>query len=607
MRAHASIALALATLLATAAAPASAARPYPRVGLYGSVLAGGYPYTHPDGTLDTLEIRRASRFSEITLDVYPISPYRPDIVQAMKALNPSLIVLAYVLAQDVWGAYDADSLNHIPTLIRRTVRNMGGFLYDKVTGQEYLGNNINIAKKGANGRFVVAEAMADIMRDHIIATGVWDGIFTDVFCHTIAWTQSGTGRVIDYQRAGYASLAALDVAWSAACDTIASHLRRDGGPNFVLVGNCGNSDEHAYYNGWMRENFPYQHGGTWASNMLGFAGLRGYFKDDADYRQPAHNWLLSWGYATPGMEYSTFNTSAARIGLASAALGEGIHAIGPGDKSVNEGPYQDWWYDEYAVNLTTGQSSEALQHTGWLGQALGPASKTVWVSTAPDAITNPSFETDVTSGWTFQKFAPAVATLSRDATTAGLGSASAHVQITTTYPVDWYVSLVSVGQIQVFSGATYSATFRAKANPPRTVHVVAYDARGEATITVDNTWRQYQAVLVPTGTMQAKLAFWIGDQAGDLWIDDVHFQSGVSSAWRRDFENGIVLVNQTTLPLTVPLGDTFRRILGTRTPAVNDGAVSTSTALGPREALFLLRGQIDSTRPAAVKDLRPGP
>src|SRR5215471_6218229 len=202
-----------AALLATGAPPVSAApAPFPRVGLYGNVLLGGSPYVKGDGTLDTLEIGRASRFAEVALDVYPISPYRPDIVAAMRARNPNLVVLAYVLAEDIWKSEDPDSLNHIPTLIRHTVRNLNGFLYDKNTGLEYASStiNINIAKKGAGGHFVVAEALANIFRDHIIATGTWDGIFTDVFPHTIAFTQAMSGQTIDVQRAGYSTLTDLD-------------------------------------------------------------------------------------------------------------------------------------------------------------------------------------------------------------------------------------------------------------------------------------------------------------------------------------------------------------------------------------------------------------
>ena len=243
------VAALLAALPAAGLAPSpAAAQPFPRLGLYGSIVGGGYPYVHPDFTIDTLEIARAARYDVVVLDVYPISPYRPDIVQAMKARNPSLSVLAYVLAEDIWLTGDADSTHHIPTIIRHTVRDLNGFLYDKVTGGEYATIGINIAKRDASGRFVVAEAMADIFRDHIIATRLWDGIFTDIFCHTVSWTQNGTGRVIDYQRAGYASLAALDVAWAAACDTLAARLRRGGGPGFGLVGNWAGSSQHESFN-----------------------------------------------------------------------------------------------------------------------------------------------------------------------------------------------------------------------------------------------------------------------------------------------------------------------------------------------------------------------
>ena len=597
----------LALLLALATTAHAAPTGYPRMGLYGSILSTGVPYLHADGSLDTLEIGRAARFSEVILDVYPISPYRPDILQAFRARNPKLTLLAYLLVEDIWNAVNADSTRHIPTLIRNTVRNLNGFLYDKTTGQEYPGFAINLAKKDASGRFVVADAMADICRDHIIATGAWDGIITDIFCHEIAWVQNNSTHVIDYQRAGYATLADLNVAWSMAADTLAARLRTSAGPNFILVGNCGGSSEHAYYNGWMRENFPFQQGGSWASNMLGDVSARGYLKDNHDYRQPSNNWISSLSSGVAGQEYQSFSTTAVRYGLASAALGDGFHCFTPGEKSVNAAPYQDWWYDEYAVDLATGASSESLQHTGWLGDALGPAYNYVWAGTAPDAVTNPGFEADVTSGWLFRQFAPASATITRDATTSATGAASAKIHIGTPGTVDWHVYLSSVGQLNVTAGYSYSATFRCKASEPRTIRVLAGNSRGEAYIDVGTEWKQYQALLQPTTSMSAPLTFFLGLQAGDVWFDDVHFQAGATSVWRRDFQNGIVLVNSTELPLTVPLEDTFRRILGAHAPAVNNGVLSSTGTLPPHDAIFLLRGSLDRTRPAAIQDLRIGP
>ena len=160
--------------------PSGQGRPHYLVAIDGGAETDRFPF------YDTLEIGRAARYHEVVLDVYPISPYRPDIVQAMRARNPALIVLAYVLAEDIWLAGNADSTRHIPTLNRHTVRDLNGFLYDRNTGGEYVMSAINIAKKDGAGRFVVADAMANIFRDHIIATGLWNGMFTDIFCHTVS-------------------------------------------------------------------------------------------------------------------------------------------------------------------------------------------------------------------------------------------------------------------------------------------------------------------------------------------------------------------------------------------------------------------------------------
>jgi hypothetical protein len=602
----ASVLAALTALIAAAVATPAAARVYPPLGLYGSIKGDGYPYVKPGGALDTLEIGRASRFGEVVLDVNPISPYRPDIAAAFRARNPNIKLLAYIQAQYIWNVADADSLNQIPTVIRRTVRDLNGFLYDR-TGLEYAMLNINFAKKGSNGQFLVAEAMAAVVRDRIIATGTWNGLFTDIYCHGAGWTQGATGKLIDYQRAGYATLADLDLAWAAACDTFASRVRLYGGPNFTFVGNCGPSVEHAWCDGWMRENFPWQQGGSWTSNMLGDVASRGYFRDGTDYRQPADNWIFTAANIGSNQEYQPSNTTAARYGLASAALGEGVHTIGASSRRVEDAPYQDWWYDEYAVDLTTGRSSPMVQHTGWLGAPAGPAYTQVWPGTSPDAITNTNFETDVTSGWTFHVFAPAAATLSRDASTAGLGAASMKVHITASNPVDYYVYLNSVGQLSLLAGNSYSATFRCKASTPRNIHVMAGNSGGQAYIAVDNVWRNYQAVMTPTTSMTASLAFFIGNQTGDVWFDDVHFQQGASSVWRRDFQNGIVLVNPSDRTLSVPLELAYRRILGTHATTVNNGLNSTLQSIPAHDAVFLLRGQIDDERPSAIDDLRTGP
>ena len=58
--------------------------------------------------------------------------------------------------------------------------------------------------------------------------------------------------------------------------------------------------------------------------------------------------------------------------------------------------------------------------------------------------------------------------------------------------------------------------------------------------------------------------------------------------WRRDFDNGIVLVNPSgNGAKTVNLGGTFRKLSGTQ-PG-NNGAIVTSVTLADRDGIILSR------------------
>lgn len=606
--------LALLLLAAIAAAwcgwglaPAMA-QPYPRLGLYGSITGNGTPFVDAQRALDPVTLDEVARYDEVILDVNPISPYRPDIAVALRQRHPGIRLLAYVLGHDIWPVADPDSLHHFPTRYRRLVRDLDGFLYNRFNGEEFPGSCVNLARRDAQGRFVVAEGLADLFQDAIVNTGQWDGIFLDIFCYTISWAQDETHQ-FDYARAGYASLGEFESAWQAGSDTLANRLRRLAGPDYVLAGNCGGSAHQGVMQGWMRENFPYQNGGTWYDNVL--SEPHGYFADDRNFLHPTHNYIFSALLGGVGAQYSSENTRRVRFGLGTATLGEGYGVFGPSDRRVLSAPYHEWWYDEYAVNVATAQSAPDLARTGWLGGAAGDAHQMIWAGTNPDASSNAGFETDVTTGWSFGRFAPAVATLTRDGATSALGSASAHIAVTTASGVGWHVNYVTTGTIAPVAGGTCAATFWAKASPERTLTAVAMlpwvGAVATRSVTVDAVWRQYQVILLPSQSGNVALEFFLGTQAGDVWLDDVHFQQGSTSIWRRDFQHGVVLVNPFDQALQVPLGAGWRRIQGLRDPLVNDGSIASTFEVLPNDALFLVSAAPDTIPPDPIRDAHVAP
>jgi hypothetical protein len=267
-----------------------------------------------------------------------------------------------------------------------------------------------------------------------------------------------------------------------------------------------------------------------------------------------------------------------------------------------------WWYDEYGVDLNTGNSSPNLDKTGWLGQPLGPYSQWISPLSTPDASSNPGFETNVTTGWTFGSSIGA--SIVRDASTAMEGAASAHILCPTASPgVSWSTVFHTNNTILVQNGLQYSATFWARVTAPRKILLGAgvpgggWD--GFQWLQLETGWRRYQVSFVSMGTGNCQLIFHLSSETGDVWLDDVHLQAGVSSVYRRDFQNGTVLVNPSSDVQTVVLERPYGRIRGTVDPITNDGTWSANLTMPPNDALFLIGS--DLTAPASIKDLHPVP
>jgi hypothetical protein len=89
--------------------------------------------------------------------------------------------------------------------------------------------------------------------------------------------------------------------------------------------------------------------------------------------------------------------------------------------------------------------------------------------------------------------------------------------------------------------------------------------------------------------------------SGFYWFDEFSANLGTETStpptaawqkgvWRRDFSNGIALVNpKGNGAQTVQLGGTFVKIKGTQAPSINNGQTVTSVTLQDRDGIILLR------------------
>ncbi|TFG88829.1 MAG: hypothetical protein E4H17_01720 [Gemmatimonadales bacterium] len=590
---------------------------YPKLGLYGTVgpyhsvwelpRTSAYPFLDAQGNVVDSAAAWHAKFDVVVLEASQTLE-RPDILQAIRGHNSQVKIIGFVDGCQVWWIPTNQSINYPDTLncLRRklwnAVVNTSGFLYSKRYGDYYNPNRTGRDPMWLPSWYMVdlanqatVDSMVSILARDVIGSGLYDGLFVDLISESMAWT-AGVDS-FDYERAGYPSAEAYEQAWKVGHRRYAAGLRAAAPPGFTITLNWAVPDEKAWVNGSMREGFPYQSGGTWQTNMTAV------FEEERTYLQPPAQWLNT--LCDPCSDsLAANNRRKVRFGLGSATLCEAHHSISENDRPSRTQRW-NWWYDEYAVDLATGRSSRKREDTGWLGPAMGTRYQVIWAGTGPDAVTNPDFESTVTNGWVFWTHPSVAATVTQDTTTAANGRASARVHVPNVGADDWYASFGTNSALTMQAGQSYSATFWAKASKPRRIRVSAAAGGTSYVVSyldVSTEWRHYQVILVPKVACVAQLKLFLAAADGDVWLDDVHFQEGATNLYRRDFQNGIVLVNPAAQALTVPLGRTFQKILGAADPVVNDGSRVTEVTVPPSDAIFLLGG--DGVSPATPRDLR---
>lgn len=318
------------------AAPRAAIH-YPRRSLDLSIRGDGSPMIRADGTLDLARCDSAARYDIVIADADPLVA-RPDIAAAIVKRNPQVILLAY-LAGAVWDNPHpglGDTTTSLWRLRYRLVRDMGALLYNQRGDLWSYADNVD----RSNHRAMLA--LADLDARAAAVPGV-AGLFLDTLCPTIwSWVQSPSDSIA-YRSAGYVCGPDWDHAYQEGHRLYVERLRERVGAK-LLVGNCGPSGPRDVLNGWTRENFPNQNGGSWATNMLAFNGDPGYLQDCELYRQPS---LMGMSAPYTGVEW--YDRQRFLFGFASATLGDGTFAMIGRDHRLA----QFDWPPEYDIDLGT--------------------------------------------------------------------------------------------------------------------------------------------------------------------------------------------------------------------------------------------------------------
>lgn len=203
----------------------------PRTGSYASQRSSGWPLMAADRIVEP-NLSALGRFKDATLEIAPFlqstdGKPRPEVPLTLRSMGTR--VWLYVLVGDQWlppaftpQSWDRSGFRDIFDAVNRG----NGWLYDTSGGQWFENYRVNLADSATVRR------MGDVYT-RVLRLGLVDGILMDD-CHTsIAWT-SKPDRPLDVERAGFATLAAMDSSRKANIERLIVRLHAAGGCGFLV-------------------------------------------------------------------------------------------------------------------------------------------------------------------------------------------------------------------------------------------------------------------------------------------------------------------------------------------------------------------------------------
>ncbi len=278
--------------------------------------------------MDDDSVNKMARF-----DLLILSPdqylTRKFVLDKMKKINPDIIYLAYVPSQSYNYKYWPQD-----AVFKNLVVNDSWWLRDSRGNviSTWTGIRNTDMSEGWNN------ALIYFVKNNVLTTGDWDGIFWDMVDDGISFQNRGN---IDLNRDGVRDTAkAVNAEWNRRVASFLKKSQKELNVKYIVINGSSNKDYQPYINGRMYEDFPtpWELGGTWNAIMKGLE------KNKQANEEPQL-------YVFNGTSKNTGNAAnyrRFRFGLASSLLLDDVfYSFDHGTE--NHG--QIWWYDEYDIKL----------------------------------------------------------------------------------------------------------------------------------------------------------------------------------------------------------------------------------------------------------------
>lgn len=596
--------------------------PYPRLGnnlcgdtkhwAQGSDMA---PDAAEGGLIYRMEdiIEKLAMFDVVAGPDTKIQSTTTDFVKRLRELNPDIVVVTYKgygetlnLIESPHATIDLnyDFYSEMPEEWRAKFTNGSDVVFPNMPGR-FLTNIFESCPPVRGQTFT--EAIIDFIVNTILASGLWDGLFIDNahpnVSHYIPNCQEPSLIDFDVNLNGQRdeTPAQISEATREGWLSFWQKLRAKVGNNEIFIGNCGFTPSRCftpYVNGFLFELFlnPWFCFSSLQPNESAWRRTLDLYLYAQENTLAPHLSILegtgcpcdSCPWDTPEdrnyLEATTEDFYRQRLGLGTALLGDGFYEYDLYDnRSV---PY---WFDEYTVN-EDGVAVEDAKYKGYLGIPLGEAVELVSPATLvwEEDFRNGSLPSEIE--------ADAGAYVSN-------GVLVIDNPVHTAYRQKVKVN-TKAGEIPFRKGETYVVEFDWEI-------LETIDDRFSVSVAgSEGKLGSYELPEVFAGESGSihfpvtlnygnsfELEFTLYSGGGKIAIDNIRVYEGGAGPWRRDFENGIVLVNPLNKAYTFSADELagefertgIKRIRGTQAPGVNSGqSVDGTLTLQPFDAIILL-------------------
>lgn len=271
-----------------------------------------------------------SKFDLVVVPV-EVQVWNKSFFKTIRALNPDIIILPYVATVSWNDAYWIDSLHKE--------------MYTNIKSSWWLkdgnGNQTSVwpNTRALNLNTDWVPYLASHVKDVVMASGYWDGVYFDEVQDSISWVGD-----VDVNRDGKTDSASqADTLWAENYKKLFQTTREMIGNEYIIMTNgSSNPDFFPYVNGRMFETFPSSH-----NTLTEWKGMVGEYQKVETGVSYTPVTMINVNTDNTGGQGSRIDYQAVRFGLTTTLLGNGYF-------SYDEGTYNHatlWSYDEFDTYL----------------------------------------------------------------------------------------------------------------------------------------------------------------------------------------------------------------------------------------------------------------